>query len=85
MRFGSFAHLQCSRADLAPTMGSRLSGLHPTGGWERIVVRKVGGSIWLNGVLIVASFGTNPGGLQCFVHRRAPSRRKKKPWRKPAP
>lgn len=41
----------------------------PTGGWDTIVVRKVDGNdgdLWLNGVQVVASFGTNPGGLQNF-------------------
>ena len=41
----------------------------PTGGWDTIVVRKTGGNdgdIWLNGVQVVASFGSNPGGLQNF-------------------
>ncbi len=41
----------------------------PTGGFDTIVIRKTGGNdgdIWLNGVLVVASFGTNPGGLQNF-------------------
>ncbi len=41
----------------------------PTGGWDTIVVRKTGGNdgdVWLNGVQVVASFGSNPGGLQNF-------------------
>lgn len=41
----------------------------PTGGWDTLVVRKTGGNdgdIWLNGVQVVSSFGSNPGGLQYF-------------------
>ena len=40
-----------------------------TGDFDTIVVRKTGGNdgdIWLNGVQVVASFGSNPGGLQNF-------------------
>ncbi len=39
------------------------------GVWDHIVVRKFGGNdgdLWLNGVQVGASFGTNPGGLQNF-------------------
>lgn len=41
----------------------------PTGGFDTIVIRKVGGNdgdVWLNGVQVVTSFGHNPGGLQNF-------------------
>ncbi|MEM9173862.1 MAG: PEP-CTERM sorting domain-containing protein [Myxococcota bacterium] len=41
----------------------------PTGGWDSIVIRKTGGNdgdIWFNGVQVVSSFGSNPGGLQNF-------------------
>lgn len=37
--------------------------------WDHIVVRKFGGNdgdIWLNGVQVNASLGSNPGGLQNF-------------------
>jgi hypothetical protein len=39
------------------------------GQWDHIVIRKFGGNdgdIWLNGVQVVASVGSNPGGLQNF-------------------
>ena len=52
---------------------TRNSGVHvigaPTGGFDSIVVRKIGGSdgdIWFNGIQVVSSIGTNPGGLQNF-------------------
>lgn len=41
----------------------------PTGGWDTIVIRKLSssdGDIWLNGVQVVSSMGSNPGGLQNF-------------------
>lgn len=40
----------------------------PTTGWDTIVIRKNGadGDVWLNGVQVVTSFGSNPGGLQNF-------------------
>ena len=41
----------------------------PTGGWDSIVVRKLNGGdgdIWYNGVQVVSSIGSNPGGLQNF-------------------
>ena len=41
----------------------------PTGGFDSIVVRKLSsgdGDIWFNGVQVVASLGSNPGGLQNF-------------------
>ena len=39
------------------------------GEWDHIAIRKFGGSngdIWLNGVLVTAALGGNPGGLQNF-------------------
>ena len=41
----------------------------PTGGFDSIVVRKLSssdGDIWYNGVQVVPSLGSNPGGLQNF-------------------
>jgi len=53
---------------LRTTNGTYTIGV-PSGGWDVIVVRKIGGNdgdIWFNGVQVVASFGSNPGGLQNF-------------------
>ena len=39
------------------------------GSWDHIVIRKIfpgDGDIWLNGVQVVSSLGSNPGGLQQF-------------------
>ena len=39
-----------------------------TGDWDTIVIRKNGGhgDVWLNGVQVVSTFGSIPGGLQNF-------------------
>ncbi|MFK7895154.1 MAG: PEP-CTERM sorting domain-containing protein [Myxococcota bacterium] len=53
---------------LRTTTGTFVIGA-PTGDFDTIVVRKLSGSdadIWFNGVNVVASIGSNPGGLQNF-------------------
>ncbi len=51
------------------TLGGTYTIGAPTGGFDSIVVRKLSssdGDIWYNGVQVVSSLGSNPGGLQNF-------------------
>ena len=53
---------------LRTTSGTYVIGT-PTGGFDSIVIRKLSGNdadIWYNGVQVVTSIGSNPGGLQNF-------------------